>query len=92
MAALDGKGGTYPAEMIGDKVQLGNVLFDIGSREEREYNAVACIGQSIALPEGTKVLHILAAADVDSDVVFKAGEKEFPLSIGGWTGYIGIMG
>jgi alpha-mannosidase len=88
--SLDGKGGTYPAEMIGDEVQLGNVLFDIGSREEGEYNAVACIGQRIALPEGTKVLHILAAADVDSDVIFKAGEKEYPLTIGGWTGYMGL--
>ena len=33
--SLDGKGGTYPAEMIGDKVQLGNISFSIGSREER---------------------------------------------------------
>jgi hypothetical protein len=28
--SLDGKGGTYPAEMIGDKVQLGNISFSIG--------------------------------------------------------------
>jgi len=88
--SLDGKGGTYPAEMIGDTVHLGNVLFDIGSRKEGENNAVACNGQSIALPEGTKVVHILAAADVDSDVIFKAGEKEYPLTIGGWTGYMGL--
>ena len=69
--SLDGKGGTYPAEMIDDKVQLGNISFAIGSREEGEYNAVACLGQSIDLPEGTRVLHILAAADVDTDVTFK---------------------
>ena len=43
-----------------------------------------------ALPAGTKVVHILAAADVDTDVIFKAGEKEFPLTIGGWTGYMGL--
>ncbi len=47
-------------------------------------------GKVLPLPEGTKVLHILAAADVDTDVIFKAGEKEFPLSIGGWTGYMGL--
>lgn len=87
--SLDGKGGTYPAEMIGDKVQIGNISFSIASREEGEYNALACLGQSIDIPEGTKVLHILAAADVDSDVTFKSGEKEFPLSIGGWSGYMG---
>ena len=87
--SFDGKGGTYPAEMIGNEVKMGNVSFVIGPREERQYNSVACLGQSIDLPEGTKVLHILAAADVDTDVVFKAGEKEFPLTIGGWSGYMG---
>jgi len=88
--SLDGKGSTFPAEMIGDKVQMGNISFVIGSRKEGEYNAVACLGQNIELPEGTKVLHILAAADVDTDVVFKTGGKEFPLTIGGWTGYMGL--
>lgn len=88
--SLDGKGGTYPAEMIGDKVQMGNVSFQIGSREVGAYNSVACLGQSINLPEGTKTLHILAAADVDLDVTFKSGEKEFPLTIGGWSGYMGL--
>jgi len=87
--SMDGKGGTFPAEMIGDKVQLGNISFSIGSREEGAYNAVACKGQSIKLPEGTKVVHILAAADVDTDVTFKAGKKEIPLTIGGWSGYMG---
>ena len=87
---LDGKGGTYPAEMIGDKVQLGNISFNIGPREEREYNALACSGQSIDLPVGTHVLHILAAADVDTDVIFRAGNTNFPLTIGGWSGYIGL--
>ncbi len=86
---MDGKGGTYPAEMIGDTVRLGNVTFAIGPRNEKTYNAVACLGQTIELPKGTKVLHILAAADVDTDVIFKSGGKDFPLTIGGWTGYIG---
>ncbi len=40
--------------------------------------------------KGHTVLHILAAADVDTDVTFKAGEKEFPLTIGGWSGYMGL--
>jgi len=87
--SLDGKGGTYPAEMIGDQVYLGNISFPLAAREEGEYNALACLGQSIDLPEGTSVMHILAAADVDTDVTFKAGEKEIPLTIGGWSGYIG---
>ncbi len=87
---LDGKGGTYPAEMIADTVQMGNVSFKIGPRGEREYNALACRGQSIDLPAGTRVLHILAAADVDTDVVFHAGEVEIPMPIGGWSGYMGL--
>lgn len=87
---FDGKGGTYPAEMIGDKVQMGNVTFQIGSREVGEYNAIACLGQGIDLPEGTKVVHILAAADVDTDVEFKVGDTNIPLTIGGWSGYMGL--
>jgi alpha-mannosidase len=86
---MDGTGRTYPAEMIGDTVRMGNVSFAIGSRKNGEYNAVACLGQTINLPKGTKVLHILAAADVDTDVIFASGSKAFPLTIGGWTGYIG---
>ncbi|MDX9748976.1 MAG: glycoside hydrolase family 38 C-terminal domain-containing protein, partial [Paludibacter sp.] len=86
---MDGKGGTYPAEMIEDTVRLGNVAFAIGPRGEKQYNAVACLGQTINLPAGTKVLHILAAADVDTEVTFTSGGKEFPLTIGGWTGYLG---
>jgi alpha-mannosidase len=86
---FDGKGGTYPAEMIGDKVQLGNISFNIGSRREREYNALACRGQGIDLPAGARVLHILAAADVDTDVVFRAKDTDLSLTIGGWSGYMG---
>ena len=87
--SFDGKGGTYPAEMIGDTVQLGNITFAIGPREEGVHNSVACRGQSINLPAGSTVLHILAAADVDREVIFRAGNTEFPLTIGGWSGYIG---
>lgn len=86
---MDGKGGTYPAEMIDDTVRHGDVTFVIGSRKEKEYNAVACVGQTIDLPAGTKVLHMLAAADVDTEVVFRSGTKELPLTIGAWTGYMG---
>ena len=90
IGSLDGKGGTYPAEMIGDKVQLGNILFKIGSRKEKELNAVACQGQSINLPPGTNVVHLLAAADEDNNVTFKLNTKEYPLTIGGWTGNMGL--
>jgi alpha-mannosidase len=88
--SFDGKGSTYPAEMIGDTVQLGNVSFAIGPREDSTHNSVACRGQNIDLPEGTTVLHILTAADVDTNVVFRAGNTDFPLTIGGWSGYIGL--
>jgi alpha-mannosidase len=87
---MDGKGGTYPAEMIGEEVVIGNVVFKMGSFKDTVFNAVACTGQSIDLPRGTKVLHILAAADEDTKVIFKAGNKEYPLTIGGWTGYMGL--
>ena len=87
--SFDGKGSTYPAEMIEDTVELGNVSFEIGSRNSGVRNSVICRGQSIDLPKNTKVLHILTAAEIDTDVVFRAGETDFPLTIGGWSGYIG---
>lgn len=90
VGSLDGKGGTYPAEMIEDEVKLGNIIYKIGSRKEKELNAVACQGQSIDLPPGTKVVHLLAAADDDKNVTFKLDTKEYPLTIGGWTGNMGL--
>ncbi|MEN8882513.1 MAG: glycoside hydrolase family 38 C-terminal domain-containing protein [Polaribacter sp.] len=87
--SFDGKGGTYPAEQVADKIQVGNVEFVMGSREYKKYNAMQCVGQKINLPAGTKVVHILAAADIEKDVVFKAGNKEIPLTIGAWTGHLG---
>lgn len=86
---MDGTGRTYPAEMIADTVKMGNVSFAIGSRKNGEYNAIACLGQNIELPKGIKTLHILAAADVDTDVIFVSGSKALQATIGGWTGYIG---
>lgn len=88
--SFDGKGGTYPGEMLEEEIIMGNVVFVTGPRGLTEYNAIECLGQEVKLPEGTKVLHILAAADVDADVTFKVGGKEFPLTIGGWSGYLGL--
>ena len=87
--SLDGKGNTYPAEMMGDTVQVGNVTFNIGPRDPYMANAVACRGQTIDVPEGPSVIHLLAAADKDTDVVFQAGGTDIPVTIGGWTGCIG---
>jgi alpha-mannosidase len=87
--SFDGRGETLPAEMIGDTVVLGNVSFNIGPREEFKTNAIACRGQSVDLPKGTRVVHLLAAADVDKDVVFRAGGIDIPVTIGGWSGNLG---
>ena len=75
--------------MIGDSVQLGNVSFAIGPRKDGALNSVACRGQSINVPANTTVVHLLAAADEDTDVIFQAGNTKIPLAIGGWAGYMG---
>ncbi len=87
---MDGKGSSYPAEMMTDKIQMGNVEFEMGPTDSSSFNAIECIGQTLELPNGTRVLHILAAADVDQEVVFKSGGKEMPLTIGGWSGHLGL--
>ena len=76
--------------MIGDTVEMGNVTFEIGPRDPFFTNAVASRGQTIDLPRGTRVLHLLAAADQTTDVVFESGGIEIPVTIGDWSGNIGL--
>jgi len=87
---FDGKARTYPAEMIGDTIKMGNISFAIGSRQDGAKNSIACRGQKINLPEGIRVLHILSAANRDTDVIFRTSNSEIPLTIGGWSGYLGL--
>lgn len=83
-------GRTYPAEMFPERLESDGVLFQMGSHDDEQLNAVSCSGQEIALPKGryTKV-HILAAATDDVQTDFVVDGKVHALNIQQWGGYIG---
>jgi len=89
--AFDSEGRSLPAEMISDTVVSEGVSFKIGPRDGAISNALVCRGQSIELPNGDwdRVYFLAAAADDDTDGVFKIGGQSVPLKIQSWGGYIG---
>jgi alpha-mannosidase len=90
--AFDAEGRSIPAEMMGDTVSFGGVLFNIGSRDTNQLNAVACQGQTIDLPSGewNRIVLLAAAADEDTEGQFMIGNQTVPLRIQRWGGFIGL--
>lgn len=86
---FDGHGATIPAEIIGDEVVSEGIRFYIAPRNG--LNAVACRGQSIALPAGQfNGIYLLAAAvNGDTDGEFSVDGHGTSLHVQNWTGSIG---
>lgn len=60
---FDGRGRSFPAEMLPDVITSENIAFKVGPKADGENNAVSCQGQTIKLPAGNfNKLYILAAA------------------------------
>lgn len=88
--SLDGSYRSLPAEMIGDALTVGGLPFRLGPRTPGARNAVACQGQTLELPEGTRRVHLLAAATEDGvQATFTAGASPQALAVPAWTGYLG---
>jgi alpha-mannosidase len=88
--AMDGAFTGYPAEMIEDSVQAGGVAFRMGPRAPGSLDAVACEGQALALPAGTRRVHLLVAASgPGTEAVFTAGARAATVQVPSWTGYVG---
>ena len=84
---MDADWKSYAAEMIPEEILYKGIRFRTG---EPDYNnALACEGQAIGLPEGTKGVYLLAAsAGEDTEAVFNAGQ-DVTASIPNWTGFFG---
>lgn len=81
---------SLPAELIPAVIVSEGVRFEMGSREDRQNNAVGCKGQVIDLPDGNnKSLYILAAAMHDTNGEFIVDGVKIPLDIQGFSGFIG---
>lgn len=88
--SMDNNGSSIPAEMLNKTIVSEDIVFDLGSFENGEKNAVSCNGQKIALPKGTfNKLYLLAAADTDTTATFHLDEAEAELSIQGWNDPVG---
>lgn len=88
---IDGLGHTLPAEMVPDVVECEGIRFQMGPRMRREKNAVVCLGQEIALPEGYfDRIYVLAASvgeDVEAD--FRIGRHRERVTVQRYDGFIG---
>lgn len=67
------KGRTIPAELFPEKINSGGICFWTSQGEQQ---ALACDGQKLSLPAGTKNLHLLmTSADGDREICFRVGGK-----------------
>ena len=88
--SMEGASTGYPAELLGDTVQAQGVTWRLGPRTPHSLDAVACDGQTLTLPPGTRRVHLLvAASDGDRPATFLAGPLPTTLQVPAWTGYIG---
>lgn len=88
--AIDDSGRTYPANMLDGRIRNDALVYQMGSREDGEMNALQCRGQEITLPEGgySKV-YLLAAARKSTTASFSCGSNTEEFSIQPWTGFVG---
>jgi len=85
---FDGKGSSYPAEMLPSTVNYAGIQFRLGDASSAD--AVTTHGQTIALPAGHFTrLYLLASALGDQTATFTVGSQPDSLNIQNWTGYIG---
>ncbi len=80
---------SIPAELVPDEIISEGIHFKMGSRDDEQLNALKCSGQKIDIPEGTKTIYLLAAANEDTKGDFKLGDKVVNLRIQKWTNFIG---
>ncbi len=75
-------GRTYPGELIPDTITVNDVMFTMGPRSNGQNNAVACSGQTIAIPTGNQYIYMLAASrNGDQDGIFNLNDKAGTLNI-----------
>lgn len=83
-------GRSFPAEELPRQLVHGDVPFVLGSVADGEKNAVACAGQTTALPDGAFTeLHLLAAADRDVVAGVSVDGELQSVAFQAWTGFVG---
>ncbi len=88
---FDGEGRSLAADQLPDSIAAEGVNFKIGPKADGVKNAVACEGQTIALPAGDwQKVYLLAASSKDDHLAtFGVGGNNVTLKIQDWGGHIG---
>ncbi|GAA6397219.1 carbohydrate-binding protein [Solibaculum mannosilyticum] len=83
-------GYTFPGELMPESITTGGVTFQLGSSEDGKNNAIEAAGQTIALPEGTTKVHLLAGSQGDdADFTIKVGDQDQVISVQNMWNYVG---
>ncbi|RCX08166.1 alpha-mannosidase [Anaerobacterium chartisolvens] len=83
---------TFPSEILPDdrKVVSGGVEFMLGSYSDGDNNAVKAKGQSIALPQGSTRVYLLAGSQRhDKDIPVWLGDRKHILDVQSMWEYVG---
>ena len=88
---FDGKGNALPAEMLPSTLPFHGVDFHLAPAQTGTPDAVVANGQTITLPQGefNRVYVLAAAIDGDQDATFRVGDRDIPLTVEDWGGFIG---
>lgn len=88
---FDAQGQSLPAEMLPQKLDYDGIVFHLAAADTGKADAVVAHGQKVALPPGrfNRVYILAAADDGDQEATFRVGDREFPLNIENWGGYVG---
>jgi alpha-mannosidase len=82
---MDAARRSLPAEMLPPLITWGAIDFTIGSPN----NATLARGQTIALPNDARRVHLLMAADGDQTAAFRIGDVAQNVNVQHWSGFIG---
>jgi alpha-mannosidase len=90
-AGFDGKGNSFPAEMLPSQIQFNDVQFQLATAKTGTPNAIRAKGQTIKLPAGTynRVYVLAASTEGDQKATFEAGSHKVELNVQDWGGFIG---
>jgi alpha-mannosidase len=87
---FDGNGASYPAEILADNVQVGGVVYRLGSRVDGKKNALIANGQVVNLPVGyTRVYLLAASAGGSTNDVLQMGDRQVAFNVASWSGFVG---
>ncbi|MBQ4628340.1 MAG: discoidin domain-containing protein [Clostridia bacterium] len=80
-------GVSIPEEMYEESIVSGGIPFEMGKKGKM--NGMICAGQTVTIPEGTKKLWIVAAANGDREATFELDGKPVKLNIQDFGEHIG---